>query len=161
MTMHLQDLQDDADSKYETKNHTAVDIFKYYKKNNPGTDVTYTQFKYIISQFNRKASEYILQGRTLNLHNRLGKIRIKKIRRNFYRKSVDWAETNKLKAQGIKQLVYFTDDYWFRWYWEKRVCTIPNKSVYSFRPTGGDHGNRKNLVKLLKTDEFAHINFKE
>jgi len=142
-------------------NHTAIDIFKYYQKNNPGTYVTYTQFKYILSLFNKKAAAYILQGRVLNLHNRLGKIRIKKVKRNFNSKTVDWLESNNLKKRGIMKLVYFTDDYWYRWYWEKRTCTIPNKSVYSFRPTGGDNGNRKSLVRLLKSDEFAHLNFKE
>lgn len=145
----------------DTKNHTAVDIYNYYKKNNPGIDTSYTQFKYILSQFNKKAVVHILQGRSLNFHNRLGRMRIKKVKRNFNSKTVDWLETNKLQKQGINKLVFYTDDYWYRWYWEKRTCTIPNKSVYSFRPTGGDDGNRKKLVHLLKTDEFAHLNFRE
>jgi hypothetical protein len=142
-------------------NHTAIDIYKYYAKNNPGTYVTYTQFKYVLSLFNKKAVEQILAGKTLNLHNRLGKIRIQRVRRNFNTKTVDWAETNKLQSRGIRKLVFFTDDFWYRWYWEKRTCTIPNKSVYSFRPTGGENGNKKRLVRTLKTDEFAHINFQE
>ena len=113
----------------KVKNHTAIDIYKYYAKNNPGTYVTYTQFKFILSLFNKKAVDYILQGKTLNFHNRLGKLRIKRVKRNFNDKTVDWAETNKLKKQGINKLVYYTDDFWYRWYWEKRICTIPNKSV--------------------------------
>lgn len=143
------------------KNHTAIDIYNHYKKTNPGTDITYTQLKYVLSLFNKKAIEYILQGGSLNFHNRLGKLRIKKIKRNFNRKTIDWQETNKLKAQGINKYVFYTDDYWYRWFWEKRTCTIPNKSVYSFRPTGGDDGNRKKLVHLLKSDEFAHLNYRE
>ena len=146
---------------YKIKNHTAVDIYKYYAKTNPGTDITYTQFKYILSLFNKKAIDQILQGRELNLHNRLGIIRIKKVKRNFNKKTVDWSETNKLKEQGINKFVFYTDDYWYRWAWEKRTCNIPNKSVYSFRSTGGDYGNRKKLTRLLKTDEFAHLNYKE
>lgn len=145
----------------KVKNHTAKDMFKFYKKNNPGTDSTYTHFKYILSLFNKKASAEILAGATLNLHNRQGKIRIRKVKRNFTNPKIDWGETNKLKKQGISRWVYFSDDYWYRWYWEKKTCTIPNKSVYSFRPTGGENGNRKRLVKLLRSDEFAHLNFKE
>lgn len=143
------------------KNHTAKDMYRYYRQNNPGTDVTYTQFKYIISRFNKIAAAKILEGETLNLGNRLGKIRIRRVKRNHNKLSVDWMATNRLKADGINKLVYFTDEYWYRWYWEKKACQIPNKSVYKFRPTGGDHGNRKALARLLKGDEFSHLNFKE
>ena len=40
-------------------------------------------------------------------------------------------------------------------------CKVKNKSVYTFAPTAGPTGNRKALVKKLKTDEFAHMNFKQ
>jgi hypothetical protein len=143
------------------KNHTAVDMYRYYKERNPGTDVTYTQFKYILSLYNKKVADRLLKGDIVNLGNRVGKLRIKKVARDFNKKTVDWNSTNQLKAQGINKLVFFTDEYWYRWAWEKKSCQIPNKSVYKFRPTGGEGGNRKRLTRLLKSDELAHLNFKE
>ena len=92
---------------------------------------------------------------------RLGTIRIKKIPRTFNKPTIDWGETNRLKKQGIKQLVYYTDDFYYRWNWDKHRCLVKNKSVYTFAPTAGQRGNRKKLVEKLKTDEFAHLNYKQ
>ena len=142
-------------------NHTAKEMHDYYRKNNPGTEVPYNQFKYIISEFNKKAAEHILNGETLNLGNRMGKIRIRKVKRTFDKPRIDYFETKKLRSQGIAKTVFFTDEFWYRWAWEKKTCHIPNKSAYRFRPTGGDTGNRKKLPRLLKQDEFAHLNYKE
>jgi len=142
-------------------NHTAVAMYEFYKKNNPGTEVTYNQYKYVLSEYNKKAVEHILNGETLNLGNRMGKIRIKKVKRNFDKPRIDYHETKKLRATGVDKNVYFTDEVWFRWYWSKKSCQIPNKSAYRFKPTGGDGGNRKRLVRLLKEDEFAQLNFRE
>jgi len=141
-------------------NHTAVDMYEFYKKNNPGTEVTYNQFKYILSEYNKRAVAHILNGETLNLGNRMGRIRIRKVARNFDKPRIDYNETKKLRARGLDKTAYFTDEFWFKWYWEKRLCHIPNKSAYKFRPTGGDGGNRKKLVKLLRQDEFAQLNYK-
>ena len=96
---------------------------------------------------------------------RLGNIRIKKVKRSF-RKSppIDWAESRKLQAKGVeKYLVYYTDPYWYRWYWEKKKCIVKNKSVYCFIPTVSNSkkdGNRNKLVKILREDPLAALRFK-
>ena len=146
-------------SKFKT--HTAKDIYKKFKNDNSNSDVTYTFFKYIVSEHNKKLINRILDGITVNLGSKLGKLRIKKVERNFYKKTIDWGETRKLKAEGINKHVYYTDNYWFRWYWEKISCQIKNKSVYQFKPTAGDFGNRKRLVKILMEDEFSHTIYAE
>lgn len=136
-------------------------MYREYVKENPETIISYKMFKQIISQFNRKASQKILEGKTLWLGYKLGNVRIKKIERTNYTKpAIDWGETNKLKKQGINKHVYFTDNVYFRWFWEKARCQVPNKSVYKFVPSGGPAGNRRALVNLLKEDEFALLNFK-
>ena len=38
---------------------------------------------------------------------------------------------------------------------------VKNKSVYTFSPTAGAAGNKKALVKKLREDEFAYLNFKK
>jgi hypothetical protein len=137
------------------------EMFMEYRKNNPGTDVTYTLYKEVISMYNKKLVDVLLTGKEYNLRHNLGRIRIRKVQRNFEKPTINWGETNKLKAEGINQFVYFTDDHWFRWYWEKRKCSIKNKSVYQFRPTEGKTGNKRKLITLLQDDEFAYLNFTE
>lgn len=143
-------------SKFSTK-----DSYRWFKKENPDTQITYSLYKHIISRFNKRVSEEILEGQVFNMGQRLGTIRIKKIPRTFNKPTIDWGETNRLKKQGIKQLVYYTDDYYYRWNWDKHRCLVKNKSVYTFAPTAGQKGNRKKLVQKLKTDEFAYLNYKQ
>jgi len=139
---------------------SAVHMYKYYIKNNPASDVTYTLFKYTVSKFFKKSVIKILDGETFYLGHKLGTIRIKRVERDFSRPTIDWYETNKLKAEGISKHIYYTDDDWCRWCWEKNKAPLKNKSVYKFNPSEGRNGNKKALVKRLKTDEFAHLNYK-
>ena len=143
----------------DNRAHTPIDMYKEFVKEHPGTDIPYTYFKYVISQYNKKCADHILEGGVINLGNRLGKLRIRRITRNHEKRKIDWGETNKLKKEGVKKWVFYTDDHWYSWYWEKRICNIPNKSVYKFRPSGGDNGNRKRLSRLLKQDELAPLRF--
>lgn len=144
-----------SESRYSTK-----DAYKAYLKKNPKTTVTYALYKHIIAEFNKKVAEKVLDGQVFNMGHRLGSIRIKRIPRSFNKPAIDWYETNKLKEQGIKKLVYYTDEYYFRWNWDKHRCMVKNKSVYTFSPTAGKNGNRKALVKRLRQDEFAYLNYK-
>ena len=139
----------------------STDIYEEYKKRNPGTDITYQLFKYTLDNYNKGIVEALLQGKTFNIGNKLGRIRIKKFVRNFKRKTVDWGETNKIKAQGINKLIYYTDEYYYGFAWEKRYCTVKNKSVYKFKPAGGKRGPKKLLITLLKENDMNHLNFKE
>lgn len=141
--------------------HTTKDMYKYFVKNHPGTSVTYLQYRYVVSRFNKLLSEAVLSGKTVNLGKRLGKLKICKIRRTFKKKIVDFGATRKLKAKGIDRVVYFTDDYYYRWCWKKVSAKVKNKSVYKFKPSSGPNGNKKRLARLLKEDEFAHLNFTE
>ena len=131
--------------------------YEQYKRRN----INYKIYKETICRFNKIMVEKILDGHTLYMGNKLGEIRIRKVRRNPDRPTIDWGETNKLKKQGINRYVYFTDDWWYRWYWRKRNAQVKNKSVYSFRPTRGGTGNMRRLSNLLTTDEFAKLKFKE
>ncbi len=140
-------------------NYGATNMFNYFLKKYPKTDVTYTLYKYIISKLNKKIVEKTLEGKEFYFGHRLGTISIKRVERNFDKKSVNYFETKKLKAQGVDKVVYYTDDYWFRWYWAKAKCQVTNKSVYKFSPTSGPNGIKRALSNKLKQDEFAFLNF--
>jgi hypothetical protein len=138
----------------------TTDMYKDFIKRNPASDINYKIFRYILSEYNKGILELLLEGGTFNIGNKLGRLCVKKFTRNFSRRTVDWGETNKLKKQGINQLVYYTDDYYYGYNWEKRYCTVKNKSVYKFYPAGGVKGPKKQLIRLLKSNSLNHLNFK-
>jgi len=144
----------------DKQTHTTEDMYRFFKKKYPDSDVTFLQFRYTIGQFNKKLVDALLEGKTINLGKNLGRLRIRRIERNFETPRINHFETQKLKAQGIDKTVYFTDPYYFRFGWEKKYAKVKNKSVYKFKPTGGPSGNRKKLSRLLREDEFAQLNFK-
>lgn len=145
------------------KIHRAGDMYGWFVKNNPETDITYPLFKETISLFNKLASEYILEGKRVRFGNYLGTVRIQKVERKFSSKPihVNWGETNKLFKQGIKQRVFFTDDYYFGWHWDKGSCKIKNKTVYKFYPTAGPGGNKKRLARFLNSDDLVKTLYSE
>jgi hypothetical protein len=121
-------------------------------------------FKRVIDKFNQRVIEYLLSGGEFNPGNNLGRFRIVRIRRNFNKKVVDWKASYAYKAEleengyqprsatvdGYDWLVFFTDDHYYRYYWRKSACKIPNKSVYRFDPT---EYNKRKLGQKAKTDK--------
>lgn len=141
--------------------HTVDDMYKYYKKIHPTTDMLNSRYKKILYACFKQIVEELLNGNTVKLGQRLGEVGIKKVKRSFDKPKVNWYETIKLKKQGIKKRVFYTDDYWYKFYWKKKSCQIPNKTVYSFQITKGPNGNRKKLANRLKSDEFAYLLYPE
>jgi hypothetical protein len=140
----------------------AKDMYRAYKKAHPDTDITYPLYRAILESFNTKLAERILDGDKFNMGHRLGNLYIKKIRRTPSSKVIDWNETRRMwEDQGFKEgFVYYTDEYYYRWNWEKRKAQIKNKSVYKFIPTGGKLGIKRKLVERLRSNPFAATNYK-
>lgn len=133
-------------------------------------------FRDICAEFNIEIIEDILEGRTFHMGSNLSSLSIVKMERDPRNPKIDWGESNKYKAeliangedlynsetgQGTKWHIYYTDEYYCKFYWRKGRCRIPNKSVYRFDATRGIKGNKEKLIKLLKTDELAYLKFKK
>lgn len=145
--------------------HNSSDIYEYFIKLHPTTTITEDRFKRILNACFKHIVNEILDGKIVKLGQRLGELSIKKVKRVFKegkKPKIDWGATNKYKKEtGENKLIYFTDDYWYRFYWKKISCQIPNKTVYSFHPTKGPEGNTKRLTKKIKEDEFSHLLYSE
>ena len=138
-------------------------MYKAFKKANPDTDITYQYYRAVLESFSGTLAEELLNGGVFNMGQRLGTLRIKKIKRNPKSRTIDWNETIKMwEEQGEKDgFVYWTDDTYYRWAWDKRKALVKNKSAYRFDPTGGTRGLKKKLTERLRKDVFASTNYTE
>ena len=120
--------------------------------------------------------EIILEGGVLNMGKNLSTLSIVRIRRNPETKQIDWQSSMAYKeeleakgeklydhetGEGTKWLIYFTDEWYCRFYWRKERCTIPNKTAYRFRATRGEMGNKTKLKELLRGDDLAYLRFRK
>lgn len=144
--------------------HAVSDMYKYYVKTHPSTTIVEKKYKQVIYACFKQIVDEILEGKSVKLGQKLGEVAVKKIKRNFKegkKPRVNWEETMKLKKEGIKKVVYYTDNWYYRFYWKKKSCQVPNKTVYSFVPTKGPNGNRKKLANKIKSDEFSYLIYSE
>lgn len=141
----------------------AKDMYRAFKKANPKTDVTYSYYRAVLERFNTLVSDELLDGQTFNMGQRLGTLRVKKIKRSPNARTIDWHETKKMWAEaGTRDgFVYWTDEIYYRWAWDKSKALVKNKSAYRFDPTGGKKGLKKRLTERLRKDPFACTNYSE
>jgi len=154
---------------------SSKDIYAYYIKG--GGTLSWEQWRDAISSFNEAAMDSIIyDGRELEMGFNLSRLSILRIDRNHAAPRVDWIATKNLKAEllaegktlmsdenpdGAPYLVYYTDDWYCRFFWEKRNCKIRNKSAYRFDASRGLKGNKGKLIRLLKTDSLAHLKYEK
>lgn len=162
-------------------NNTRIKELQKLPKDLKEKLMDYAIFKRIVVAFNKKASEAIIAGGTLNLGNKLGYSQIRKIIPPTRSQRIDWAESKKLKSElegqgvsvrsqdnptGSNWLIYKNQSYYLRWSWVKRSnhdCTVKNNRVYAFYPTasgkGETLGNRTKLAKAQEQDGLLHTRY--
>ena len=155
--------------------YTLKDIYIDYQKEyfDVIDKTTYTD---IIHQFNMMIMDYILDGKEFNMGNNLSTLSIVRRDRDPRSPRIDWGESNKYKKElleegqnlydpetdtGVKWHIYYTDEFYCKYYWRKGKCKVPNKSVYRFDATRGIKGNKEKLIALLKEDDLAYLKFKK
>tara|TARA_R110002051_G_scaffold321527_2_gene409442 strand:- start:2534 stop:3013 length:480 start_codon:yes stop_codon:yes gene_type:complete len=155
--------------------YTLTHIYEDYN-NTVENPVNSTLFKNICGDFNILIMDHILEGKEFNMGYNISTLSIVRMQRDPRSPRVDWSESNKYKkeltesgvklydhitGEGTKWQIYFTDEYYYKYYWRKSKCTVPNKSVYRFDPTRGMKGNKERLTRLLKEDDLAYLKFKK
>lgn len=154
--------------------HTLRNIYKSYIEEYG--DIDKLLFRDICSDFNIMVMDYILEGKEFNLGQNLSSVRIERRERDPRTPSIDWGESNKYKAEllkegvalydketdeGQKWYIYHTDSFYCKYHWNKGKCKIKNKSAYRFDVTRGVKGNKEKLVKLLNEDDLSYLRFKK
>jgi hypothetical protein len=151
--------------------HTISHIYNDYVTRDDS--VSKETFVDICSEFNIMIIDYILDGKEFNMGSNLSTLSIVRMERDPRSPAIDWGESNKYKAelikqgkelysketgQGVKWQLYYTDKEYLKYYWRKGKCKVKNKSVYRFDATRGIKGN-KGKLKLI--DELDYLKFKK
>ena len=155
--------------------YTLRHICEDYKREVPNPVPTAT-FKNVCGDFNIMIMDHILEGKEFNMGYNIASLSIIRMERDPRAPRVDWSESNKYREElkelgevlydsetgkGTKWQIYFTDKYYYKYYWRKGKCAVPNKSVYRFDATRGLKGNKEKLTKMLQQDELAYLKFKK
>lgn len=152
---------------------TLVDAYEYYKDN--GGELDYKTWRSLCEGFNLAAVEQLLEGRRIILPAYMGYLQIAIVPKSFKHPNINWPASKKRKKElqeqgkplydhetgkGEKWIVYYIDEDWFpRFYWSKKFCRVPNKTVYEFRPTRGEKGAKTKLSRQFKQDELARYKY--
>lgn len=169
---------------------TLSDVYPIYVS--LGGKLDKTMYKLVCDKLFKQISDEILDGNSYYIGKNLGYISIKRFKKkwklnelgNISNGVVNWKESNKLKAEleaageelynaitkkGKKWLVYYDDEWNYRWAWikNKNMCTVRNNTVYSFSPTtdntykGADTklGNKGKLKKLLRENPNQYLKY--
>lgn len=153
--------------------HNLDQLYNYYLEQ--GGTLPEKTYKTICKEFNQAViDDIILQGDKFKMGNHLSTLSILRIDRSYKKPTIDWAKSkryrkelldegeelyNKETGEGVKWYIYYTDEHYFRFYWNKARCKVKNKTVYSFHPTGGRVGNKTKLKQLLANDDLAYLRF--
>lgn len=164
--------------------HTVSDIYKAYRKS-VKKPMSEEKFKLIAYEFNRRLCDLIItKSFEYRIPYGLGFLRIKKKKIKFKlyedgldvnKNIIDWKATwdywytqypglgqAEIKKIPGKKVFFQTNDHTngevMRWYWDKRIASVKNVLVYSFKPVKGGYMNgfhvgRLGLSKWINSDE--------
>lgn len=141
--------QKENENKKMTRPHVPR-AFVYVKTSNSVKEViSSTRHTAIIKLYFMLAREKVIRGEVLQLGQRLGKIRARRLTRYHGRKYIDWNQTKKQKkitdpvTGKIKyeKIIYFTSDTYCRVVW-KKLGQIMNESLYTFVPSKGNRAGK-------------------
>lgn len=155
--------------------HHRLDIYEDYR-NTTDNPVSKDTHREILEKFNTRAMEKIIyQGQVLEMGWHLSDLYILRVKANPDNPAVNWKASKELKQEIIEDggtpksdenpdgepwLVYHDDDWIAKFHWRKSGCTVPNKTVYGFRATRGDKGNKTKLKERLRTDPTVIQDFR-
>ena len=143
--------------------HTIKDIYKYYKATSNVPVKTEAEFRSIWAEYmDTVIEEVVLEGEFIHLAGRMGDFKVVRKRRNTNAPTPNWGLTNKAKKDGTYTgIIFYTDEFYYRYLWRKSNCIVKNKSIWNFKPTRGDKGLKTKLTSKLASDELAYLNFKQ
>jgi hypothetical protein len=131
-----------------------VDIYNFYKANQEEKElavIPLATFRKLLKYHNNEVAKNIVEhSDEYRIPFRLGYLRVRKFKQRLKLDEegklktrhlrANWEATNKLwdenpLAKESKKIIWHinkhTNGYYYKWYWDKRVCNFKNSTVYS------------------------------
>lgn len=172
--MHSFTIKTERENMSLKSTYNKKDIYEFYSGTLEGT-IDRKTFHNLCKDFNSAVmDEIIKEGKEFNQGHKLSTVSVLRLERNWSNKQVDWNASNAYKqelldageklydaetGEGVKWLIYHTEKWYCRFYWKKKFCNVPNKSVYRLKFTGGKSGNKTKLKNHLKEDDLAYTKY--
>lgn len=172
--MHSFTIKTERENMSLKSTYNKKDIYEFYSGTLEGT-IDRKTFHNLCKDFNSAVmDEIIVEGKEFNQGYNLSSISILRLERDWSKKQIDWEASKKYRQEllgegkelynsdtdeGEKWFIYHTDKWYCRFYWKKKICSVPNKSVYRFKPTGGKRGNKTKLKEHMKKDDLAYTKY--
>lgn len=180
-TKITQQIYDKKSEIYEANNR--IKHLEQVDNNNSQIVMSEADFKKVLYSFNSKVRDDLINNASvINMKSYLGYLYISRVDRNSgiidskSSRMPNWLESNKLKAKlisegiqikdknhpdGKKWIVYFDDDYYLRFTWTKNrgACRVHNHIYYSFQPSKGQGGSRKQLSNANRKNDFLSLTY--
>lgn len=137
-------------------------LLKRGKKNEEIIVMSYTIFRSIIEKCNKLIVQTLIKGEPFYFGKSLGHIQGSRIERNFSKKRMNYAETNKLRKEtgDLNVIVYHTSDSYCRIAW-KKVQTLRNSSIYELKPAKGFRASFSEALVKDPLLQYAFQYFKQ
>lgn len=139
--------------------YNSDDMYDFYREEYPEGQITRSQYKAVIRQYNQELIEELKTGKQVPLKNSMGAFQLIRIERNYKKPRVNYAETMKLRKQGIQKTVYYTDDEYIRIAWKKYIGWKANYLYYRFTPARGKTGMKSILSSYYRDHPELHHKF--
>lgn len=132
-----------------------MDIYKYYLKETKKIGLKrqrIDKYRAIINDFNLWFSDQILEGKVVSLPNRLGRIHVKKIDKDFSkpRNVYRYKLNTESKEQGV--LIIDTSPYEYKFIWKRHEAIITNRSFYEFKACREMKTGLRDKIRIEKKD---------
>jgi hypothetical protein len=141
---------------YKRDSKTLEDSYKHFKENHD-IKVSKRVYKDICKDFNKAIAHKVLtEAYEFRLPYRLGSLRIKGQKMSFKDKRtlrIDYQKTKEL-GHTVYHLNNHTNNYMYRWWWNKMLAIVKNKGAYLFKPT---REHKRTLAKLLKEGKAEYF----
>ena len=136
--------------------------YKSYRKkyNLSIKDISYEEYRDISNLFNKKVSNYVLEGKTVRLPHSMGRLKIRKRLINLDYPPIDFNATNIARrkdpnAKAIRHLNFHSDGFVAKWFWYRYKNLVSNIKNFKFVPSRGNDGksNVERLAKIMNKED--------
>lgn len=130
------------------------DSYKIFKESN-NEKINYKLYTHVLDACNKLICKKILEeSEEFLLPYKLGKLRITKFEKHFNPDKKNKWKVNYQESKKQGMIIYYGDEYGYRWKWDKKGVPLKNKNYYKFVTTRDNSRAINVMIKQFKRDYY-------